>query len=436
MKLLRLQVTDFAAITKADIEFGSGLNVLYGPNDLGKSTLADSIRLGLLLPHTSTHIEPFVSWTGGQHPRIEITFETEAERIWKVTKTFGRSGSSTLHESRNGVDFDETARGRQVDGRLREILRWGIPEPGGSGAARGMPTSFLATALLSTQANVGAILDGSLENDTAQSGRERIAAALQAVAQDPVFVSLLRRTQDRRDQAYTEKGAKKTSRDSPFKRAAERLRVLREEKDQWLRVVEESQSVEQHLQALTARRTAAEERTAAAADEVALVERLARETADVAFALEQVRQAEREVARIQKMDADIAAAEQVLTTLGRARADAEEALATARLRKVQADAAVEQALAAARTAGVDPQLADTVARQTLELRRSAAVASAADAQKRIDTATGIQRAIDAAAQAEEDVRRHSAAVAAAAAAVAKAEASEQELIANRRRLEL
>jgi exonuclease SbcC len=136
------------------------------------------------------------------------------------------------------------------------------------------------------------------------------------------------------------------------------------------------------------------------------------------------------------MDADIAAAEQVLTTLARARVAAEEALSAARLRKVQADAAVEQALAAARATGADPQLADTVARQTLELRRSAAVTSAAEAQKRIDTATSAQRAIDAAAQAEEEVRQQGAAVAAAAAAVAKAEASEQELIASRRRLEL
>ena len=39
MKLLRLQVADFAAIANAEIEFGPGLNVLYGPNDLGKSTL-------------------------------------------------------------------------------------------------------------------------------------------------------------------------------------------------------------------------------------------------------------------------------------------------------------------------------------------------------------------------------------------------------------
>ena len=35
-----------------------------------------------------------------------------------------------MQESRNGQDFDDVERGRKVDAKLREILRWGIPEPG------------------------------------------------------------------------------------------------------------------------------------------------------------------------------------------------------------------------------------------------------------------------------------------------------------------
>jgi hypothetical protein len=436
MKLLRLQVSDFAAITSADITFGPGLNVLYGPNDLGKSTLADSIRMGLLLPHTSTHIEPFVPWTGGQHPRIEITFETEAQRIWKVVKIFGKSGSSTLHESRNGIDFEETVRGRQVDARLREILRWGIPEPGGAGAARGMPSSFLATALLSTQANVGAILDGSLDADAAQSGRERIAAALQAVAQDPAFVSLLRRTQERRDQAYTDKGAKKTGRDSPFRKAVERLNVLREEKEHWQRAVEESQSVEHRLRDLISTRSAYETRVAAASDGLATVERLLNEGTAVAAAAEQVMQARERVSRIEKIDTDIVTGERMLSELRRGLAEAESALADARRRKVDADAAFTDALAAARTDGVDPQLAAKVARQSLELRRSSAARAGDDAQQQIATVAAAQQVVDAAVQAESEERACSDEVGRAATAASSATEAEQSLAARRRHLEL
>src|SRR5262245_46456410 len=125
MKLLGLRVIDFAAIAKAEIALGKGLNVLYGPNDLGKSTLAEAIRLGLLLPHTSTVGEQYVPWRGGHQPIVEITFETEEQRIWRVRKQFGKNGASVLQESRNCIDFDEVAKGRSVESKLREILSWG-----------------------------------------------------------------------------------------------------------------------------------------------------------------------------------------------------------------------------------------------------------------------------------------------------------------------
>src|SRR2546425_243817 len=179
MKLHRLRVANFAGVREADIEFGPGLNVLYGPNDLGKSTLVEAIRLALLLPHNSTHYEPYVGWTGGDNPIVEMTFENQAQRIWRGRKEVGKGGSSLLRESKNGRDFDDVERGRKVDGKLREILRWGIPEPGGVGAGRGFPTSFLATALLSTQANVGDVLGVNLQGDPTGSGKEQIAAALQ-----------------------------------------------------------------------------------------------------------------------------------------------------------------------------------------------------------------------------------------------------------------
>src|SRR5215831_16885636 len=192
MRLHRLRIESFAAIGKLDIEFGPGLNVLYGPNDLGKSTMVAAIRLGLLLPHTSASSDQYVGWTGNDEPIVELTFETEAQRIWRIRKQFGKRGSSLLHESRNGQDFDEMERGRKVDAKLREILQWGIPEPGGTGSAKGLPTSFLATALLSLQQDVSAVLRNSLQDDLAGSGKEQIAEALQAVAQDPLFVALLR----------------------------------------------------------------------------------------------------------------------------------------------------------------------------------------------------------------------------------------------------
>lgn len=274
MRLHKLRITSFAAIESVEVEFGPGLNVLYGPNDLGKSTVVAAIRLGLLLPHASTHSEQYVGWTGAGDPTVEMTFETEAQRIWRVRKQFGKAGSSVLHESRDGRDFDEVERGRKVDGRLREILRWGIPEPGGMGGTKGLPTSFLATALLSPQDDVGAVLRHSLQIDSAASGKEQIAAALQAVAQDPLFVAILKETQQRRDAAYTDKGAKKTAKGSVFKAAAERLNETRDEKERLQRIVADSEGAEMQLQLLSDRRTQKQTALATAAELAEKLERL------------------------------------------------------------------------------------------------------------------------------------------------------------------
>src|SRR6516162_8457095 len=264
MRFHQLRVGNFAAIGNVDIEFGPGLNVLYGPNDLGKSTVVAAIRLGLLLPHTSTHCNQYVGWTSGNDPIVELTFETEAQRIWHLRKQFGKGGSSLLQESRNGQDFNDVERGRSVDGKLREILRWGIPEPGGTGGGKGLPASFLATALLSPQDDVSAVLRNSLQDDPTVSGKEQIAAALQAVAQDPLFVALLRETQARRDAAYADKGAKKTAKGSVFRVAADRLNETRDEKERLERIVFDSEGAERQLRELTDRCAVKQEAVAVA----------------------------------------------------------------------------------------------------------------------------------------------------------------------------
>lgn len=436
MKIRRLHVTDFGAIREADVEFGAGLNVLYGPNDLGKSTLADAIRLALLLPHTSSHIEEYVPWTGGQNPVIELTFETEAQRIWRVRKEFRKGGASILQESKNGVDFDEVERARKVDGKLREILCWGIPEPGGARGGKGLPTSLLATALLSTQADVTALLAESLSDDPSGSGRERIAAALQAVAQDPLFVSLLRETQARRDQAYTEKGAKKTAKGSVFKEAADRVREVREEKERLQKLVEDSEGVEQQLRELTAKRGQREEAVASAMERVKTLEQLVVEAAVYSAAAEQVRIAREEVDRIQGIDRDVQVADGNVKDLALKVAEAEKALKRAQSHLSDAEAAFEAAEKAATADGSDSSTRETVARQTLELRRIAAEQAGGEAQRRIDRALAAQRLVDAAASAAGEHEKQKAEAEAARTALGDAEANQQDASEQLRRLDL
>jgi hypothetical protein len=424
MKLLRLLVQSFAGVGSVDVEFGSGLNVLYGPNDLGKSTVAESIRFALLLPHSSTHFEPYIAWAGGGDPTVELTFETEAQRIWRVRKHFGKTGSSLLQESRNGIDFTDVERGRGVEGKLREILRWGIPEPGGAHAPRGLPTSFLATALLSTQADVSAILGQSLQNDLSGTGKEQIAAALQAVAQDPLFVELLRKTQERRSEAYTDSGAKKAAKGSVFKEAAERVKETRREKERLQALVDDSEGAEQQLREHNDRRASMQEQLAAAAANAVRLELLARQAGDRSAAEKQVRLAEEEVRRIKSCRTEVEQTEAKIVDLRSKVTGAREKAKKAQELQSQSANALVSAEEEARADGADPSSTQTNA----QLRQTLAERAVHAALQGMDSILAAKKLFDATQAAELELQQQQ--VRAENARTKSSQAKEQENAAD------
>ena len=56
----RLEVKHFRRVRDADLALGAGLNVIHGPNDLGKSTLAEAVRAALLLRSNAKEAERLV----------------------------------------------------------------------------------------------------------------------------------------------------------------------------------------------------------------------------------------------------------------------------------------------------------------------------------------------------------------------------------------
>lgn len=404
MKLHRLRIVDTAAVKEVDVAFGPGLNVLYGPNDLGKSTMADAIRLVLLLPHGSSHSESFVPWTGGCDPQVTLVFETEEQRIWRVTKRFGSSGMSLLEESRDGTQFDEAATGRRVDGKIRELLRWGIPEPGGAGGPRSFPTSFLATVLLSTQADVIAVLKDSLGRDPHQSGKDRISSALNAVAQDPLFKSLLQHAQDRRDEAYTPTGAKKQGRGSLFKVAADRVTEARTEMELWQSTVDESESIEASLRELAGRKGTIEESLAIASDHVAGIERLLMQAKCLGEADERVLLARQDVERIQKLTREVKQASDAARELEKKLQTVTTRLKEAEQAQSKAESTLDSESKMARAAASAIAAAGLTSRQAFDTRRVAATAARDAAQRRIEQVGAAQALIDAAASAHQRFR--------------------------------
>jgi DNA repair exonuclease SbcCD ATPase subunit len=257
MRLVRLAVERFQCIEAADVELGPGLNVLFGPNDLGKSSLAWAIRAVLLLQHTSTAHERFVSWYGSGEPRVALTLTDDDDRYWRVTKTFGSgtAGSSVLESSKNGQAFTKEASGRQVDDKLRTLLRWGLNRPGGRGAPHGLPVSFMTQVLLAEQDDVRKILfKSTLADDEEESGRLRLTQALGALAQDPLFKRVLDEAQTQVDRAFTSTGKRKRGVGSPFRDVATKTEELQQQRDELASKVRDTELAETRLTQLAGAR--------------------------------------------------------------------------------------------------------------------------------------------------------------------------------------
>ena len=335
MWIQRLDVKDCAGIAAAGVALQPGLNVLHGPNELGKSSLVQAVRAALLLPAASSAAERLRAWNVDAPPTVELTFEEAAQRIWRVRKSFGKkSGQAYLEFSSDGRTFSQKSHGQGVDGMLQDVLRWGIEPPGSKSGRRGMPASFITTALLGEQSAVDAILAASLANDPNASGRDRLTWALQAMAEDPRFKQVLAAVQERVDEAFTATGRRRTARGSPWSRLSEERSAAERRVRDVRQQVEESKAARARVRQLQQEVPAAEaeaERTARehAAAGTAQRRRAAREAAAQALAeaQERLRQAQAQVRVRDEKTAASAAAEEEAAALRESLAAAGRAVA-------------------------------------------------------------------------------------------------------------
>jgi hypothetical protein len=434
VRIVKLRVETFQCIELVDIDFAAGLNVLYGPNDLGKSSLAWAIRAVLLLQHDSREHERFVSWYSDHEPRVELTLCDDTGRYWRVAKVFssGTAGRSVLESSKDGRTFLHEAKGRQVDEKLRELLAWGIQPPGGRGGPRGLPRSFLTHVLLAEQDDVRKVLfDTSLALDSDESGRTRLRDALGALAQDPLFKQILDEAQRNVDIAFTPTGKCRTAAGSPFVESNEKIKAWIRARDALTEKVKETSTAEAALAAAAERREAvyealedARKAHEAGAAELSAYARHGTLRTQRDAAQRALQAAERDERRLAEMKAELErlrdARQRGTTDVAEARAKLEAAAerraraATTRdqllenpdLRRTQADLVAQQGIGQQAVRDAEHELR----RRTDAMRAAEQVAvSVADAAARLAEAT--PRAV-----AAEDAAKAAAAQAAAARA--------------------
>jgi hypothetical protein len=398
MRFLRLEVDAFQGIERATVEFGLNLNVLHGRNDLGKSTLVRAIRAALLVSPGSSEARAYVSWQHDRSPRVRLVFQDDDNRYWQVDKTFADGAHADLASSKDGVTFVNEAKAREVDERLRKILAWGVPLPGGKGAPRKMSASFLTRVLLAEQSDVDELLQEGIdeEDDNERRGPNRLITTLAALAEDPVFKRVLQSARREYDLYFTETGRKKTGQSSAFVKADEevkkkqqevaeleelvqrsqltedRLKTLRQQRDEEADAHQEAQDVLKTLEERRSRQGEREQRAAAHREALAALNAIDERAA-------QVKAADGQVAALEKTRADADAAVQV------AAKDLEAATV--------AEAAAEKAYAQARDEG----------EQRRERRRQAITQALAELKSQQVELGHRKERLDRAAKAQEEV---------------------------------
>lgn len=130
MKLRSLAVNQFKKFTqpiRVD-GIGDGLNVLVGPNEMGKSTLLDALRAALFEKHSS-RAHTIVDLQNDRNlagPVVELAFEMD-DGLYRITKRFLKKPYARLL-----CPDSRTLEGDAAEDVLRKLL--GFEEPGKTGA--------------------------------------------------------------------------------------------------------------------------------------------------------------------------------------------------------------------------------------------------------------------------------------------------------------
>jgi DNA repair protein SbcC/Rad50 len=122
MIIKRIKTNPFGGLSETEIFLKNGLNVIFGPNEAGKSTLFRAIQKGLFTivhltkPEFNKQILPFIP-VGGDTASIEIEFSVK-ESNYLLQKSWGSTKTCKLTQSDGSVLTDDDA----ISSRLQELL--------------------------------------------------------------------------------------------------------------------------------------------------------------------------------------------------------------------------------------------------------------------------------------------------------------------------
>lgn len=173
MKITNISCTQFAGVRDRNVSLTDGINVIYGKNESGKSTLVNLISRTLFqnarLDHRRDKNFRKLYFPGskkessmeGDFADGTIIFETE-DGIYTLTKEWGSDPRCSL-SSTDGIVRDQ----RKIDEILREVLLYG----------EGVYSDILFSSQRNTDISLQTILDASGKSDEKQKIVDAVSQA-------------------------------------------------------------------------------------------------------------------------------------------------------------------------------------------------------------------------------------------------------------------
>ncbi|BDZ71458.1 AAA family ATPase [Methanobacterium petrolearium] len=199
------------------IQLQDGLNILYGPNESGKTTLIDSVITTFYSKHTSGSgkIKSLKPWGTSLHPSSQITFTQNGE-IYRITKGF--KDKKSILEKRDTEIWKKIAEGDQADQQLLQLV-------GGQLATRGdtKPEQWgLGQTLWMVQGTP--IINDNLNDETLSSLQSMVGATIESDKEKKVLNNIRSRFQE----IYTDK-TKTLKKGSQLKKVGDEIKTLKNE---------------------------------------------------------------------------------------------------------------------------------------------------------------------------------------------------------------
>lgn len=125
MQILSIQLKNIKSHRDTELHFSPGINVLSGPNGVGKSTIFEAIGYALFGVDAQSfvgNIERFIS-IGAKRGEISLVFQLEGDQRFRVSRSVGTPSKWLLaKELGGGFEVEEHKDAKETETRIKELL--------------------------------------------------------------------------------------------------------------------------------------------------------------------------------------------------------------------------------------------------------------------------------------------------------------------------